>query len=81
MIIQFKDLENNVTYLRIVEGYTQSLISKHAHAYYKKQYNENKVDNLSIIEFAIRQQMMVLLTDEEVEELKANEKTFEKSGK
>lgn len=68
MIIRFVDTEANVTYLRVIDNHSHADITDMCNTYYKS-IGQKEVDSLSVVEWAIRKQLMILLTDVEVEEL------------
>lgn len=72
MIIRFVDTESNVTYLRVIDHHSHAEITDLCNAYYKNLGRED-IDSLETIEWAIRRQLMILLTDEEVAELEKEE--------
>lgn len=71
MYIRFEDTENNVTFLRINKGYSYSELTDLCNNHYKsnQERSEDEIDQMCIIEWCIRNQLMTLLTDEETNEL------------
>lgn len=69
MIIHFTDTEKNDTYLSTNKGLSHTEIIDLCNAHYKKAEGREDVDPLTVLEWAIRKQLVTLLTDEEVEQL------------
>jgi hypothetical protein len=69
MLIRFEDSENNETYLRTVDNLTFDTIKRLCIDYFKQNEPYRKVTEMLIVEWAIRKQLMILLTDSETEEV------------
>ena len=73
MIIRFQDNENNETLLKVNGNLAFKTISALCKDHFLINDPTRKIDDMLIIEWGIRQQLLTLLTDEEVD--KVNQKT------